>query len=58
VYLLNVGRCTETGRKVHTQYLCLYQLEKSLVVEDSTELDYRIRFRDTKILAKTSGYMD
>lgn len=36
----------------------MYQPEKSTIVEHSIELEHRLKFQDTKILAKTSVYMD
>jgi hypothetical protein len=39
-------------------YLCLYYLDKPTVAEHSNESDHQIKFQDTEVLAKTSGYTD
>jgi hypothetical protein len=40
------------------RYLHLYQVDKSVVVKHSTESGPQIKFKDTEVLGKTSGYMD
>jgi hypothetical protein len=53
-----MGHTIEMRCKEHTQYSCLYQLDKLAVVKHNIEKGHCINFKDTKTLAKTMGYMD
>jgi hypothetical protein len=57
-YVGQKSRSTETRRKEHTSYLPLHQPDKSAVAEHSRELHHRIKFKNTKVPAKTTGCMD
>jgi hypothetical protein len=58
VYIGQTGRSIETRHKQHDGHLQFYQPDKSALAEHSTEPGYRIKFHETKVLAKTSGWMD
>jgi hypothetical protein len=43
---------------VHERCICLDQPDESAVAEHSTEAGHQIKFHETGVPAKTSGYMD
>jgi hypothetical protein len=51
-------RTIENRIKEHQRNTRLLQTEKSALAEHSLEHDHKIGFQNTKILAKTSGYME
>jgi hypothetical protein len=48
----------DTRLKEHQRHLRLEQPDKPAVAEHSIELDHRIQFRNTAILASKSRYLD
>jgi hypothetical protein len=58
VYTGQMGQSIVKTCKEHGQYPPLYQLDKSRVEEHNTESGHWIKFHETEMLAKTSGYID
>jgi hypothetical protein len=58
VYVGQTGRSIDVKCKEHMRHVCLNQLEKSVVAEQSINTGHHVDFNNISVLDRASGYMD